>query len=272
MKKIRTHYDNLKVARNAPQEIIRAAYKTLAQKYHPDKNIDKEESEKVMAILNRSFEILSNPETRKEHDIWITNQENSDKNQSSISSSGSSGSSYKDVETKKNNFWIWYIFVFLLIFSLVKEYLSENNNAPVHSEKSRLSEIYMRPKVAPNGFLWPNESAYLEGYPILRLGGNSRVNVNNDTNYDLYIKFISNKTDGDLLVLRHIYLPRNSSFIISDVKDDSYKLDILILDNGYILTSDELKANKFGGEIEVSIYHDSSNNVNLEIVDESIHE
>lgn len=38
MKKIHTHYDNLKVARIAPPEVIRAAYRTLSQKYHPDKN------------------------------------------------------------------------------------------------------------------------------------------------------------------------------------------------------------------------------------------
>ena len=38
MKKIHTHYDNLKVARNAPIEVIRAAYKSLSHKHHPDRN------------------------------------------------------------------------------------------------------------------------------------------------------------------------------------------------------------------------------------------
>ena len=38
MAKIRTHYDNLKVARDAPIEVIRAAYKSLCMKYHPDLN------------------------------------------------------------------------------------------------------------------------------------------------------------------------------------------------------------------------------------------
>jgi DnaJ-class molecular chaperone len=34
---IRPHYDNLKVARNAPDSVIKAAYKALMQNYHPDK-------------------------------------------------------------------------------------------------------------------------------------------------------------------------------------------------------------------------------------------
>lgn len=37
MASIRTHYDNLKVARDAPDAVIRAAYKALMQKFHPDK-------------------------------------------------------------------------------------------------------------------------------------------------------------------------------------------------------------------------------------------
>jgi DnaJ-class molecular chaperone len=36
MTNIRTHYDNLKVARNAPDSVIKAAYKALCQTYHPD--------------------------------------------------------------------------------------------------------------------------------------------------------------------------------------------------------------------------------------------
>jgi DnaJ-class molecular chaperone len=33
MAKLRTHYDNLKVAGNAPGALIKAAYKALMQKY-----------------------------------------------------------------------------------------------------------------------------------------------------------------------------------------------------------------------------------------------
>jgi DnaJ-class molecular chaperone len=75
MKRIHTHYDNLKVARNAPPEVIRAAYKTLSQKYHPDRNPDNPEAERIMKIINVSYEILSDPDKRKKHDVWILEQE-----------------------------------------------------------------------------------------------------------------------------------------------------------------------------------------------------
>jgi curved DNA-binding protein CbpA len=75
MAKIHTHYDNLKVSRMAPQEVIRAAYKALSQKYHPDKNPGDEKAARIMAILNGAYETLSDPQRRKEHDEWIASEE-----------------------------------------------------------------------------------------------------------------------------------------------------------------------------------------------------
>ena len=68
--KIRTHYDNLKVSRDAPPEVIRAAYKSLTQKYHPDRNPDPQAA-KIMLHLNEAYEVLSDPEKRDNHDKWI---------------------------------------------------------------------------------------------------------------------------------------------------------------------------------------------------------
>jgi curved DNA-binding protein CbpA len=73
-KKIHTHYDNLKTARNAPDEVIRAAYKALSQKYHPDKN-PRPDAARIMAILNASYAVLSDEVQRRRHDEWIAEQE-----------------------------------------------------------------------------------------------------------------------------------------------------------------------------------------------------
>lgn len=47
---MRTHYDNLKVSRNAPPEVIKAAYKALTLKFHPDVN-HSPEAKKIMLIF-----------------------------------------------------------------------------------------------------------------------------------------------------------------------------------------------------------------------------
>jgi len=70
MPQIHTHYDNLKVTRNAPPEVIRAAYKSLSQKFHPDRNPDKEAT-RTFQIIKSAYEVLSDPKKRREHDEWI---------------------------------------------------------------------------------------------------------------------------------------------------------------------------------------------------------
>lgn len=75
MNQVHTHYDNLKVARNAPPEVIRAAYKALSQKHHPDRNPGDSEAARIMTIINSSYDVLSDPAKRREHDLWILQQE-----------------------------------------------------------------------------------------------------------------------------------------------------------------------------------------------------
>jgi len=75
MTKIRTHYDNLKVTRNAPDIVIKAAHKALLQMHHPDKAIDKVAAERITRILNEARDVLLDPMRRKQHDDWIKEQE-----------------------------------------------------------------------------------------------------------------------------------------------------------------------------------------------------
>lgn len=76
MAKYRTHYDNLKIARNAPDSVIRAAYKALMQQYHPDKYDGSEvQALRISKIISDAYEVLIEPARRAEHDKWIDEQE-----------------------------------------------------------------------------------------------------------------------------------------------------------------------------------------------------
>ena len=67
----RTHYDNLQVSRSASPEVIKAAYRSLSAKYHPDRNPGNEQCARIMAILNEAYAVLSDPVRRRQHDDWI---------------------------------------------------------------------------------------------------------------------------------------------------------------------------------------------------------
>jgi DnaJ domain len=61
------HYAVLGVARDAPPEVIRAAYRVLAQKYHPDRNTAPDAGRRAEQI-NVAYSILKEPALRAEYD------------------------------------------------------------------------------------------------------------------------------------------------------------------------------------------------------------
>ncbi len=63
----RTHYDALGLRRDCPQSAIRAAYRRLVLKYHPDRSKDPSTTEKFLEV-STAYEVLGNPERRKEYD------------------------------------------------------------------------------------------------------------------------------------------------------------------------------------------------------------
>jgi len=60
-------YAVLQVLPNAEQEVVNAAFKALALKYHPDHDATRRAAEK-MAELNRAYAILRNERARAAHD------------------------------------------------------------------------------------------------------------------------------------------------------------------------------------------------------------
>ena len=70
-----THYDTLQVERGASGEGVRAAYRRLAQRFHPDKHPGRSAAATVMAQLNHAYEVLSDPAQRSAYDEWLAAQE-----------------------------------------------------------------------------------------------------------------------------------------------------------------------------------------------------
>lgn len=67
--KVMNYYELLEVQVTASDEVIRMAYKALVKKYHPDVyEGDIEYAKEMLQKVNKAYEILSNPETRKKYD------------------------------------------------------------------------------------------------------------------------------------------------------------------------------------------------------------
>jgi molecular chaperone DnaJ len=69
MEKKRNYYEILGVGKEVGEAELKAVYRKLALKYHPDRNRGNTESAEIkMQELNEAYGVLSNPEKRAEYD------------------------------------------------------------------------------------------------------------------------------------------------------------------------------------------------------------
>ena len=62
------YYATLGVSRNAPPDEVKAAFRKLARKHHPDVNPGDPAAEERFKTVNEAYEVLGNPDTRRQYD------------------------------------------------------------------------------------------------------------------------------------------------------------------------------------------------------------
>ena len=72
MPTVRNYYEMLGVDKNAPSNEIKKAYRTLAIKYHPDRNLGNKAAEEKFKDINEAYEVLSDQTRRVQYDQSIS--------------------------------------------------------------------------------------------------------------------------------------------------------------------------------------------------------
>lgn len=70
-----SHYDILQIRQDASNDEIKRSFRSLALKYHPDKNKSDDSKEKFLRIVE-AYEVLSDESSRKKYDLLFQGERN----------------------------------------------------------------------------------------------------------------------------------------------------------------------------------------------------
>lgn len=258
----RTHYDNLKVARTAPPEVIAAAYRALSKQLHPDINKGGPQADQAMRIVNASYAVLSDPAKRRDHDDWIRTKEEeqrtssggSDKTENTHRASVSAPSKSNAFIRHVSSFWALYLIAGVVGIgyfsdqsppapSGLPQYVASPSNEVADGllPTTPVAPPYARPSAAPNGKAWPTAPAYVTGYSISRTNGLSQLTIDNQSNStDMFVKLVAldvNKT----VPIRYAYIPAHQAFTMHNIRSGHYDIRYMDLSDGSLSRSESFE-------------------------------
>lgn len=110
---LKDYYEILGVERNATEDEIKKAYRTLAFKYHPDRNPDDKNAETKFKEINDAYQVLSDAAKRSDYDRYGFQSENPFSRYSSYENQnyGYRRPQYEYYENpfeSEDTFWSWF--------------------------------------------------------------------------------------------------------------------------------------------------------------------
>jgi curved DNA-binding protein len=234
------YYKILELPKSATEKEIKAAYRKLARKYHPDLNPNNKESEKKFKEINEANEVLSDPEKRKKYDQYGKDWKHADAFDQAKQQQGQQQDGtrqyYQSGEFSGEDFSDFFESMFggAERKSSQTKFRGRDLNAELHL---KLSDVYKTQKqtLTVNGKnIRLTIPAGIENGQIIKIAGHGTTGANGGPNGDLYITFLINndtkfKREGSNLYTTvdiDIYTALLGGEVLVDTFDGKVKLKV----------------------------------------------
>lgn len=229
------YYKILEIQNSASEADIKAAYRKLARKYHPDLNPNDENAKKKFQQINEANEVLSDPEKRKKYDKYGKDWKHADefekanqqKSQSRTGNSGqqSYGGSSGDFSGDFSEFFESMYGSGAGGRSRQTKFRGQDLNAELHLNLMDVYKTQQQTLTVNGKNIRLTIPAGVENGQIIKITGHGNPGVNGGPNGDLYITFtISNhpkfKREGSNLYAT-VYLDLYTALLGGDLQVDT---------------------------------------------------
>ena len=193
------YYKILEIQQSATEADIKAAYRKLARKYHPDLNPNDENAKKKFQQINEANEVLSDPEKRKKYDKYGKDWKHADEfekanQQQSQSRSNAGGQQYSSggYEDFSGDFSEFFESMYGSGAggrARQTKFRGQDLNAELHLNLMDVYKTQQQTLTVNGKNIRLTIPAGVENGQVIKISGHGTPGVNGGPNGDLYITF-----------------------------------------------------------------------------------
>lgn len=246
------YYQVLGIPKTATEKDIKAAYRKLARKYHPDLNPDNKAAEAKFKEINEANEVLSDPENRKKYDKYgkdWKHGEEFEKAQGQRQEQSRRSAGQQDFSGQDYSDFFESMFGGSGAYSGHRQsakFKGQDYNAELHLN---LKDVYTTQKqvlTVNNKKIRLTIPAGVENGQLIKITGNGGPGINGGPKGDLYIKFI---------IDNHSQFKREGNNLYKEVPLDLYTS----------ILGGEITVDTFDGRVKLKINPETKNETKVKL-------
>jgi curved DNA-binding protein len=256
------YYQTLGIDKKATDKDIKAAYRKLARKYHPDLNPNDADAHKKFQQLNEANEVLSDPEKRKKYDQYGENwqhgeeyeqyaqQQQQQQRQSRQQGSYSGGQGQEFEGFGGDDFSDFFQSMFGQGGGSARgrqsKYRGQDYNAELHLQLKEAAETHKQTLTVNGKNIRITIPAGVENGQTIKIAGHGGPGVNGGPAGDLYIKF---------LVAADPRFKRDGSNLYANTKLDLYTA----------ILGGEVTVDTLNGKVKIKVKPETQNGTKVKL-------
>jgi curved DNA-binding protein len=255
------YYQTLDIDKKATDKDIKAAYRKLARKYHPDLNPNDADAHKKFQQLNEANEVLSDPEKRKKYDQYGENWQHGEEyekyekqqqqqRQSRQKGAYSGGQGQEFEGFGGEDFSDFFQSMFGQGGGSARgrqsKYRGQDYNAELHLQLKEAAETHKQTLIVNDKNIRITIPAGIENGQTIKIGGHGGPGVNGGPVGDLYIKF---------LVAADPRFKRDGSNLYANTKLDLYTA----------ILGGEVTVDTLNGKVKIKVKPETQNGTKVKL-------
>ncbi|MCB9189134.1 MAG: J domain-containing protein [Flavobacteriales bacterium] len=256
------YYKVLGVSKAATEKEIKAAYRKLARKYHPDLNPNDKEAGELFKQVNEANEVLSDPENRKKYDKYGEHWQHAEEFEKaerergarggSAYSGGQHGNPYGQGSFNEEDYSEFFSSMFGGGAGGRKvRYRGQDYNAELHLDLTDILTAEKRTLTVNGKNIRITIPAGVENQQTIKIKGHGGEGVNGGPKGDLYITFV---------------IENNTSF----KRDGSNLYQTVDLDLYTALLGGEITINTLTGKVKLKVKPETQNQTKVKLKEKGL--